>query len=70
MIEKAEPFARRSKRQLQKGDGVIRKGYTVFPFVMSVYATFEGLLRIFSIMAIISFLSGTVMIPAARNHKL
>ena len=55
-----------SKGQLQKGDGVIRLGYTVFPFVMRVYATLEGLFLISSTAAIISFSSGTVMIPAAR----
>ena len=60
-------FAMCSKGQLQKGDGVIRLGYTVFPFAMRVYATFEGLLRISSIVAMSSFSSGTFMIPAQRK---
>ena len=57
-----------SKGQLQKGDGVIRLGYTVFSFAMRVYATLEGLFLISSIAAMISFSSGTVMIPAARKR--
>lgn len=49
-----------SKGQLQKGDGVIRMGYTVFPFAVRVYATLKGLFLISSIAATISFSSGIV----------
>ena len=66
-FKKAVVFAPCSKGQLQKGDGVIRLGYTVFPFVVRFYATLEAPFRISSIAAMISFSSGTVMIPAARK---
>ena len=56
-----------SKGQLREVYGVIQLGYAVFPFAMRLYAAFEGLFRISSMMEMSSFSSGTVMIPAARK---